>query len=104
MKKLISITAVCLFTCLFLSASFAPETSADTVQSKSHYEENTPQEYILKAENGVIVVYKKGSDIPLFSTEAAYSGLPKKDQTELENGVSVSGYNNLKRLIEDYCS
>ncbi len=104
MKKLISITAICLFTCLFLSASFAPETSADTVRSNSNYEENTPQEYILKSENGIIVVYKKGSDIPLFSTDTACSGLPKKDQTELEKGVSVSGYNNMKRLVEDYCS
>ncbi len=112
MKKLVAITGIILLGCLFVSAAAAPQATAEMAQSSIVYNEKgtidnseTAKEvYILKAENGKLVVYIKGESVPYFVTDTTITSLPRGDILRLEKGIEISGYENLKKSIEDYCS
>ena len=64
----------------------------------------TEGDYIIKAEKGYIVVYKKGEDKAYLTTDCRVSNLPKGDALYLEKGIEIKGKENLMRALEDYCS
>lgn len=112
MKKLIAITAVILFGCLFISSFSATQNTENTAKQAIVYNEKETsgkieadkQAYIIKAENGEIVVYEKNSANPYMQTGSLVKGLPKGDILRLEKGIEVIGKENLKKYLEDYCS
>lgn len=112
MKKLIAITAVILFGCLFVSSFSATQvTQNGTEQTVTYNEKETADEideqnqvYIIKAEDGKIAVYKKGDTAPYIQTDTFVRSLPKGDIMRLEKGIEVTGRENLKKYLEDYCS
>jgi len=61
-------------------------------------------EYILKASNNKLEVYKKGETIPEMSFDVYLQHLPKYDQEQLANGIYVKDYKTLLGLIDDYTS
>lgn len=112
MKKLIVITGVILFGCLFISTFSATQTAESSAEQTIIYNEKETDEqsdeqnqvYIIKAEDGRLTVYKKGESSPYLQTDASVQALPKGDILRLEKGVEVTGKENLKKYLEDYCS
>lgn len=112
MKKLIAITAVILFGCLFISSFSATQVTQNGVKHTATYNEKETageideqnQIYIIKAEDGKLTVYKKGDAAPYMHTNTFVNTLPKGDILRLENGIEVTGKENLKKYLEDYCS
>lgn len=109
MKKLIGVTGVILIACICISSLYAMPTSAQTSTVSTATASVTPtaengENYIIKSENNVIVVYKTGENTPCIVTETRTDNLPKGDILRLKSGVEVQGENNLKKLLEDYCS
>lgn len=112
MKKLIAITAVILFGCLFISSFSATQRTENMTEQaiiyneKKAYDKNDEinQVYVIKSEDGELVVYKKGETSPLIHTGTLVKGLPKGDIMRLEKGIEITGKDNLKKYIEDYCS
>ncbi len=66
MKKIVGLTGVILIACMMISSLFAPVNSAENTTATSDYSSSqnngtTEGDYIIKAEKGYIVVYKKTS-------------------------------------------
>ena len=105
MKKLVLITGIILMTCLFTSVYASPAATSET-----NYNTNTENEskindnFIIKSENNRIVVYRLGENTPFMTTDTLVSTLPKGDIMLLEKGIKTQGEENLKKLLEDYCS
>ena len=112
MKRLVAITGIILFACLFVSATAAPQATAEEAIYSTVYNEKEATQaqsddekvYILKAEKGKLVVYVKGESTPYIETDRIISSLPRGDILRLERGIEVAGEENLKKSIEDYCS
>lgn len=112
MKKLISITAVILFGCLFIGSFCATQdvpnmTGQNIIYNEKETEERADevkQVYIIKSEDGRLVVYKQGDAKPYMQTDTFVKALPKGDVLRLEKGIEVTGDENLKKYLEDYCS
>lgn len=63
------------------------------------------EHYILKEENGYIVIYElnENHEIQLLKvTDIATKYLPKSDLLEIENGLTVYTKQELNRVLEDY--
>ena len=58
--------------------------------------------YVVKTYNGIIGVFADDSDNPMQTIEVSVASLPESDQQALDNGISVKGTGNLRRLLEDY--
>jgi len=58
--------------------------------------------YIVKEENDRIVVTM--NDAVYLRTDTQVSSLPKNDRQKLKEGITVFSEQELKELIEDYCS
>ena len=109
MKKIVGLTGVILIACMMISSLFAPVNSAENTSATSDYSASqnngtTEGDYIIKAEKGYIVVYKKGEDKAYLTTDCRVSNLPKGDALYLEKGIEIKGKENLMRALEDYCS
>ncbi len=108
MKRLVLITGIILAVCLFAGVYAAPSGAVQTpetlVQTSQLEQTGGVQIYILKAENGRLAVYKKGEDKPYIQTQTNINNLPQGDILRLEKGIEVSGEDNLRKSLEDYCS
>lgn len=115
MKKMVIITGIVLIVCTFMSAAAAYQEESQIAQSSIVYNEKQIEAsadqitkdnevYVLKAENGKLVVYVKGESKPYMEIDRAVSSLPQGDVLRLEKGIEISGKENLKKSIEDYCS
>lgn len=109
MKKIVGLTGVILIACMMISSLFAPVNSAENTSATGNYSSSqnngtTEGDYIIKAEKGYIVVYKKGEDKAYLTTDCRVSNLPKGDALYLEKGIEIKGKENLMRALEDYCS
>lgn len=63
------------------------------------------EHYVLKAENGVIVVYKKntnGNETLIEETGIAIDYLTEDDKEKIEQGINVYGKEELNSTLEDY--
>jgi hypothetical protein len=108
MKRIVLITGAILISCLFVSVYATPSAVAQTSQTVDEYDAVNQAEqdvvYILKAESGKLVVYVKGESSPCLETNTYVSNLPKSDILRLEKGIEISGKENLRKSLEDYCS
>ncbi len=109
MKKIVGLTGVILIACMMISSLFAPVNSAENTSATSDYSalqnnRTGESDYIIKAENGYIVVYKKDENKAYLTTDCRVSNLPKGDALYLEKGIEIKGKENLMKALEDYCS
>lgn len=109
MKKIVGLTGVILIACMMISSLFAPANSVENTSATSDYSASQnngtgKSDYIIKAEKGYIVVYKKGEDKPYLTTDCRVSNLPKGDALYLEKGIEIKGKESLMKTLEDYCS
>ena len=103
LKKLILIFGVFAIVCVIISASL--ESSAQTQLQEEQIAETTAttaSTYIIKSENGRIVVYE--NDELLYKTTTAVSTLPKKDQKTLLYGISANTKEEVKLILQQFCS
>lgn len=102
MKKLIIITGAFLIICVIISGVL--DLSASSYDNlKSNSESPIQQsEYVVKSANGKIVVYQGNTMI--YRTNTAVNTLPKKDQKELLYGIQADTKEEVKLIIEQYCS
>lgn len=69
------------------------------------FDSNCGQHFILRSDNGMIVVYKinENNEEEVYEeTEISVEYLTEKDKLEIENGISVNGVEELNQLIEDF--
>ena len=98
-KKLICIaaTGVILIICVCISAfAAAPQGEAPSPAPLN--------KYVIKSEQGRLVVYRAGDSTPFMTTETFSAQLPKSDTEQLRQGVEVEGEQSLRKTLEDYCS
>ena len=106
MKRIICITGIILIACVITGAVVEENkvASADYTQTYSTAVTESTPIYIIKAENGLLTVYRKGEASPYITTETHVSNLPKSDRNILEKGIEVQGDTQLRKALEDYCS
>ncbi len=103
MKKLILIFGT--FAIIFVVASASLNNhyaSTKEVGDTSTQIQTDTQPYTIKSENDRIVVYR--GDTLLYRTTTSVNTLPKKDRKTLLEGITVTSQQELKRLLDDYCS
>lgn len=69
------------------------------------FDSNCDEHYLLRAKNGIVVVYKydrNGKETEYKKTNIGIEYLPEADQDELENGIEVVGDSELNSRLEDY--
>ena len=106
MKRLICITGIILIACVITGAVVTENSTVGTQYTANQDVTKAESEeiYILKAENGLLTVYRKGDDTAYITTETITSNLPKSDADMLEKGIEVIGNDRLRKALEDYCS
>lgn len=125
-KPILFVTAVAAFSIMVMSAvSLAMSYSSDTPQTAPPEAVQMPAEtppgalskvldaapdmppddsYLLREQDGVIVVCRPETpDSPEQITDIQVAALRLADQKSLEQGIPVSGQENLLRLLEDFC-
>ena len=58
--------------------------------------------YILGEFNGMLAVFRAGSDIPAEVFSVMVKTLPEKDRKQLAAGIEIHGESALRRAVEDY--
>jgi hypothetical protein len=67
--------------------------------------EQSDQTYVIRDVNGKIAVFDENSDKdPVYLTNTMTDTLRESDRNQLEKGISVYGYENMLKLLEDFGS
>ena len=93
--KILEITALLLALASFASVK-TDEPEAITGAKEKYY--------VLSVYDDRVAVFENGSDTPSEVFDTYISSLPYTEQTELINGIRVSGRHELQKIIEDYTS
>ncbi len=59
-------------------------------------------EYILKAYEGHIGIFRKGESIPIEEMDVSLEDLPQADQEMLREGIPAKDKESLRSIMEDY--
>ena len=79
--------------------------SKERVELYKEFEGECGEHYILKNEDGKIVIYKRnknGEETQYENTDVSVDYLPNDDRQMLENGLKVNGREKLNKLIESF--
>ena len=112
MKKLIFITGIVVYSLFAVAMAAESEKTSkpavrvlsETVSFETVSESERPYSYLMKVSNGNIVVLDNSSGKIITKTDTQISVLPKGDQDMLKKGIKVKSKNELRRLLEDFCS
>ena len=77
----------------------------ETLQVNSNYEKEETNKFVLRDNNGFIVVYKineDGEEEEYNATDISVEYLTKEDQENLKNGITVTGIENMNQLLENF--
>lgn len=103
MKKIILTAGVFFIAYVVFSAVIVPQNnSIDAKAETVGIAQEQSTRYIVKSENDKIVVYI--DDALYLRTNTPTRNLPKQDQTKLLYGIVLTSKDELKQLLEDYCS
>ena len=83
----------------------ALEIEKETLQVNSNYEKEETNKFVLRDNNGFIVVYKineNGEEEEYDITDISVDYLTREDQENLKNGITVTGIENMNQLLEDF--
>ncbi len=110
MKKLVIITGIIVYILFAVSAfiAIASEEKAAASQVASVTESEVQfaaleESYIVKTEKGLIVVADSNKEV-LWKTDTLISMLPKEDQKKLKKGIVAKSRDELRSILEDFCS
>lgn len=102
MKKLIAATGAVLVAFLLVTATLTPPRTQEGEGDTASPTQNAGEIYIIRSENDRVVVYLDGA--VYLRTDTLVSSLPKSDRVRLSEGITVFSKEELKKLVEDYCS
>ena len=104
MKKLLLIFGTFAIICVIISSYAQAYVQVDNVSGQvsesASFSDDTV--YVVKSENGRIVVYE--NEELLYRTNTAVNTLPKKDQKTLLYGLSANSKEEVRDILEEYCS
>ena len=112
MKKLILISGILVYS-LFAVAMIADASKGNKTSEQVQFEtyatetvtEIEPKElYVLKSNEGRIVVVDAKSGEIIKKTDTLVSILPEQDRRMLNKGIKVESDEELRLLLEDFCS
>ena len=101
MKKLILITGMILIGCTLINLLAAPRPAAAPASQAATRE---VKRFYLTEKSGRLAVYRSGEGEPFLVTETVVSSLPRADRAAIRRGIEIEGEDELRRLLEDYCS
>lgn len=102
MKKLLTVTGAILIAYVVLSSVYV-SSGEEAVAAKTAQPQTRPQQiYVVREENDRLVVYL--DEQVYLRTDTRVSTLPRSDRLKLEHGIDVFSDEELKQLLEDYCS
>lgn len=89
---------------LYISAQSmtAPQAMEPPFSSTAEDREDADDGYLIGVEDNRVAVFHAGE--LMMKTETLVDSLPKSDQNRLREGVRVNSDEELKMLIQDYCS
>lgn len=102
MKKLVAATGAVLMIYVILTAMMQPQTAAQPAFYAVSATEEDSVVYVMCEENDRIVVKCDGQ--VFLRTDTPVSSLPKRDRQKLAEGITLFSKEELKTLLEDYCS
>ena len=79
--------------------------SSNEITLYRDFNSNCGQHFILRDNNGKIVVYKineDNSEEPYEQTEISTQYLSETDKIKIQNGIKVNGIENLNQILEDF--
>lgn len=102
MKKLLLITGAILAVYLVMTAMVTGDAQAPETVTAGSAVESSESGYMITSVDGMVAVIKDGE---LFmSTDTAVASLPKTDRNKITQGIWVNSKEELKSLLEDFCS
>lgn len=97
MKKLIAIAGAAMILWVLISAqAYGTETAEVPVQATQ------ATVYVMREENDRVVVYQ--GDSVWLRTDTPVSSLPKSDRVRLREGILLTSEEELRQMLEDFCS
>lgn len=104
MKKLVCVTGIILISCVCISALASPQAVAQAQVSQHVPQTQSGQSFVIKDKDGRLAVFRKGEANPFMTTETYTNTLPRADINKLKKGVEAADAEELRKLLEDYCS
>lgn len=111
MKKLVLFTGIIVYVLFAISAFIATASDNNpepvnivSTEVTEQTQSDTHMSYILKNHNGKIAVFDEAEEKVIETTDTQVSILPKEDQKRLNEGLYIEGSENLRRVLEDFCS
>ncbi|MDO5123536.1 MAG: hypothetical protein Q4D44_02585 [Eubacteriales bacterium] len=106
LKRLFYVTSVIVIACVIASGVImiftADDTKAEKTSVGAFVESNAG--YVLGAEGGVIVAYRKGEEKPFIHTTTPVNSLPYDVQKRLSTGIEYKTRQELNAVLHEYCS
>lgn len=110
MKRLVIITGIIVYILFAISAFIAIASEEETVEAQvvtaTEWETApvaTEESYIVRTEKGFIVVADNNKKV-LWKTDTLVSMLPKEDIKRLKKGITARNRDELRSILEDFCS
>ncbi len=111
MKRLVIITGIIVYILFAISAFIAIASEEETVDAQvvaaTEWETvpvATEESYIVRTEKGFIVVADSNNKEVLWKTDTLVSMLPKEDVKRLKKGITARNRDELRSILEDFCS
>lgn len=111
MKRLVILTGVIIYILFAVSAFIAIASEEKTVDAqvvdateRETASETTEESYIVRTEKGFIVVADNKNKEVLWKTDTLVSMLPKEDINRLKKGITARNREELRSILEDFCS
>lgn len=104
MKKLIIISSGFIIVCIIISFGILPNLKDISSADDDEITSSQSITYVVKNFNGSIAVFEYGNDTPFKVTDINVKNLPYDDQNLLSQGIKVKTKEELKLVLEDYCS
>ena len=79
--------------------------SENEIVLSKEFEEDCGEHYVLREEDGIIVIYKineDGEEVFFDETEISTQYLTQTDLIEIQKGLRVNGLEELNKILEDY--
>ena len=103
MKRLLLITGVFLIAYVVMMTSLPFEAGEQPKPAAAVTVSVTEDAvYLVTERDDRIVVFLNGAQY--LRTDTVVSSLPKSDQQRLKDGILLTGFDSLRKLLEDYCS
>ncbi|MGN1131093.1 MAG: hypothetical protein ACI4Q8_07040 [Ruminococcus sp.] len=111
MKKLVLITGIIIYTLFSISAVFAASNEntttvepLSTVATETETATEKQDKFVVKSHKGRIVAFDCNTNEMIMESDTLVSNLPREDAEILKSGIYANSRDELRKILEDYCS